>query len=307
MHIIDRKILFCIFLSILWCSAAKSINLSSTIEYFISHRDLFGNQEDFSYAKRLFTHLNAAGACTENNAVIVGGLNLGQYAHQIIDNCPMMLFGFEIGPEQFAKASESFQHYPHAHLFNMGMGDVPGKETFLGSESSMTGFYHPSPGERFYNEGNSQSIPIKITPLSSFLDQQSENHSSFNLIYTSIDTEGYEAMVIHGMGLQQLKNRKRFAVFQFELGGTWATHDPRHPKGSMSQEEVTRYLENRGYHLYLIGRHNLLQVNADFFKENTHMEDEGYGKYIQGNLLAVYHIFAQHDILNFIEHDAISF
>lgn len=299
-------IIYIIITLYLHIQGISCIDLTSTIEFFVTHRHDFGNQEDFNYAQRLFSHLNSVGACKEENAIIIGGLNLGQYAHHIIDRCPLRLFGFEIGPQQFAKVSESFKHYPQAHLFNMGMGDSPGEETFVGSESSMTGFYHPQPGERFYSDSNTHSIPIKIIPLCVFMDQQVEKiYPNVNLIYTSIDTEGFEAMVIHGMALQQIRNRKRFAVFQFELGGTWATHDPRHPKGSMTQEETTRYLQNRGYHLYLIGRHNLLQVNADFFKEGSHMEDEGYGLYIQGNLLAVHPTFAHPEILNFLKNDVI--
>jgi hypothetical protein len=53
--------------------------------------------------------------------------------------------------------------------------------------------------------------------------------------YVSIDAEGHEAQIIEGMALEDVSNRRRFAAFQFELGGTWAERNPRKAHPSWSQ------------------------------------------------------------------------
>jgi hypothetical protein len=111
--------------------------------------------------------------------------------------------------------------------------------------------------------------------------------------YVLVDVEGYEPKVIRGMALENEKNQRRFSAFQYELGGTWAKRDPRHGATTeWSQKIMAQYLTDLGYHLFLIGSNNWLKVSPAFFDEGGHMEDEGFGKFIQGNLLCLHKTFS---------------
>jgi hypothetical protein len=95
-----------------------------------------------------------------------------------------------------------------------------------------------------------------------------------------IDVEGHEAKAIQGMDLF----RNRMPVFCFELGGTWT--DERR-QGTWTQSDTATFLENLGYRLLLIGKDDLLPVNAKFFNVSK-MYDEGGGYFVHGNALAVH-------------------
>jgi hypothetical protein len=69
-----------------------------------------------------------------------------------------------------------------------------------------------------------------------------------------------------------------------QLGGTWP--DGRNPS-SWNQENAAQFLAGIGYKLFLMGKPGLLTVDANFFKESR-VYDEGFGHFVQGNLLAVH-------------------
>ena len=105
-------------------------------------------------------------------------------------------------------------------------------------------------------------------------------------------------VVQQGMGLQHEESRKLFSVFQFELGGHWAISDPRHAKGTMSQNEVLGFLINRGYDVYLTGE-KLLRIGPEFFNTATNVDD-GDGPFVQGNALAVHPEYADPLVLGLV-------
>ena len=66
----------------------------------------------------------------------------------------------------------------------------------------------------------------------------------------STQVEGHEPKVLRGMHLER-GYAKRFPLFQYELGGTWGHHDPRH-NNDWTQGRAAGYLQNAGYELYLV-------------------------------------------------------
>jgi hypothetical protein len=101
------------------------------------------------------------------------------------------------------------------------------------------------------------------------------------------------------MNLDLVANRRRFPIFHYELGGTWAENDPRHRPGSssLSQFGIAAYLEACGYKLYLIGCVGFMPVGSMLFHPVAHHGkgqplDEGYGPFVQGNALAIHPEFA---------------
>ena len=97
-------------------------------------------------------------------------------------------------------------------------------------------------------------------------------------------------LIIEGMQLERVDNRRRFSAFQFELGGTWAEGDPRKAKPSWSQAQTARFLDYCEYDLYLIGRDVYLRVHPDML-ELSAVLDEGFGPFVQGNMLAIHRAF----------------
>ena len=118
--------------------------------------------------------------------------------------------------------------------------------------------------------------------------------------YVVIDVEGFEPKVLRGMHLEQTANQKRFPHFQHELGGTWALRDPRHGRPQeWSQYDTAVHLKRCGYLLFLIGTDGWLHVSPGFFKEGAHMlEEEGNGKFVQGNLLCLHSTYSRKAVMD---------
>ena len=104
------------------------------------------------------------------------------------------------------------------------------------------------------------------------------------------------------MGLELPENRQRFPCFQYELGGTWAIHDKRHLGDRWTQFDTALHLECMGYKLFLVGEDNWLPITSDFFlvEGNPLVKDEGFGPFIQGNVLALHLDFAFQPLVTFI-------
>lgn len=118
--------------------------------------------------------------------------------------------------------------------------------------------------------------------------------------YILIDVEGFEPKVLRSMHLEQAANQKRFPHIQFELGGTRAARDPRHGgQDEWSQFDAAMHLHGLGYQLFLIGRDAWMRVPPDFFSEGPHMHnDEGNGRFVQGNLLCLHSQYGSNSLLD---------
>lgn len=240
------------------------------------------NKDDHAFLQGFSKLLNDIGMCNPSHSIAVGGLNRGQGASVLLGSCrDIRLYGFEISPTELAAARESLAKYPNVVYNRMGMGDVNDVVHFT-DNGSKGGIY-----------GAGKST-VQVVPLAEYFAKLSEN-----LSYLLIDVEGYESIVLMGMGLQHERNRKRFPMFQYELGGTWAERDNRHPKGSMNQYEIASFLINRGYKLFMMGDSALYPVmSAEFFMEGD--RNEGKGSFVQGNALAVHPEFVDPRILDWI-------
>ena len=255
----------------------------------------FQNKHDFTFAEKFKVLLNELGYCNRcaNKTIFIGGLNEGQLASTYLNSCKGLgLVGVEIQQDVFERVKNLLKDYEGVMILNCGIGDV--QDSFLVRGNGEGAFLQQPDGEvkRFANSQLS-SKKIDVLPLAMI-----EKETSF--LYVVIDTEGYEPFVLMGMGLQHESNRKRFPMFQFEIGGTWAVADDRHAKGSMSIEEIFAWLLKRGYLLYLMGEYGLYQIDENFY-HNAPKGNEGYGEYISGNVLAVFPEYIDQPIQCFIK------
>jgi len=225
--------------------------------------------------------------------LVTGGLNKGKLALQLMQLCPtIQLFGVEIQESAWKEATALLRPYPSAKTFHQGWGNETTRMKWHGSEEGA-GFYIANSVMPDTQESG-QEVPV--TTLLEFL----ADNAIIKVDYLLVDAEGYETPIIQGMQLHVEEHRKKFGVFQYELGGTWERADPRHPKGSWSQFVTAIYLESLGYELYLIGCDNYLRVSSMVFAM-TH--DEVLG----GNCLAVHPAFANANILENVRKSAITF
>jgi len=227
------------------------------------------------------------GLDTKESVVLLGGTNNGQLSETLLKWCPSITFyGFEIQELHFQTASQVLKPFANAHVLNMGWDESALENVAIGGAGETGGLFDPK-GQRGWGV---QEKTVNTIALSDFAMQ----HNIQRTLYVVIDTEGHEPKVIRGMRLNLVENQQRFPLFQYELGGTWAARDSRHGNDPWSLKEAARVLESFGYLLLMCGAENWLAVNPDFFDEteNPGMEDEGYGTFIQGNLLAVHSKFA---------------
>lgn len=277
---------YCIYEAVLVHAYAKPLRFD---------KRLYENKDDFSFATKFRNFLFTNNFCNKesNQTIFIGGLNEGQLAQEYYFYCPgLSLVGVEIQTDAFERLKVLFKDKSNVYLYNIGIGDVvetvyvrgAGEGAFLNNEDTKI--------QRFTSAEISKNA-IQVLPLAMI-------HPEVNFLYTVIDTEGYEPIVIAGMGLQRAQYRKKFPLFQFEIGGTWALGDDRHPKGSMTLDETFTWLLNRGYRLFLIGKHGLLPIDYGFYA-SVPKENEGYGEFLGGNVMAACYEFMDPKVVQFVE------
>ena len=261
----------------------------------LSFRKRYGNKADFLASTRLFRHLKSRGVDSPNSVVLIAGANRGQYMVNVLRECPRLtVHGFEIQEGERRKAIEAVRDYPGATVHGVGWGEETAREIKIGGSGGTAGLYDPQ-GQRGWTLLGETASTVR-------LDDWARSNAVDSALFVLVDTEGYEPKIIRGMGLGLEQNRRRFPCFQYELGGTWAARDRRHNGDSWGQEDTARHLQGLGYDLYLVGEDGWLPIDPDFFRteNNPHIQDEGFGPFIQGNALALHPLFAHGAVIECI-------
>lgn len=210
--------------------------------------------------------------------MLTGGVNRGVLVDIFLQHCPEpTVHGFEIQVNHFEglQLKYSAVHSSRVVLNNKGLSDASHTLPVATNGDEGAGLYTSFRGKNVW----SNNTVIETVSLSEYV-QQHGLHNRVCLV--QIDVEGHEAKVLQGMRL--LEGRVDFPVFIYELGGTWV--DSRNPS-TWSQASSAEYLINLGYRLFLIGSNSLLPVNAKFFVESR-ANNEGFGYFVQGNVLAIH-------------------
>jgi FkbM family methyltransferase len=283
--------------------------LSLQIKTYCDPLRLFLNDCDY----RIFeTYISAEGFresyCNKNNYIVAGGVNEGQLASHILRICPDVSFvGTEIQLGALVIAKTLLANFTHAYIYHGGWSDhrtTMKISTNAEGRNQGAGLFTTEGRKASYiGRLSSSAYEVPVFTLEEFAFQ----HRIERALVVVIDTEGYEPIVIKGMHLEKDENRRLFSFIHFELGGTWAERDLRHPPGSMTQYETALYLESLGYEILIIGCGGFLPVEPEFF---NHVEDfttlferrnEGRGYFVQGNALAIYRRFANELLLKTVD------
>jgi len=192
-------------------------------------------------------------------------VNEGQSIEHFLQSCPSAnIHGFEIQPSAFRTASQKLERYKNVELHNFGFGEVEESGLHISGPVGLeVGGIFSVEGSH-WKEWGEQADTASVKPLSLWCDLVGIERVS----YLVIDVEGYEPKVLRGMELHRDRNRKRFSIFQYELGGTWAQGDPRHGN-DWSQKESAIYLRDLGYDLFLIGENSWMYIEPEIFDEYT--------------------------------------
>jgi FkbM family methyltransferase len=291
-------------------TAIRKFNVDTprTQEYFLLHKQDYNNKADTAALLRLFGYACSpeVGLNQASSHVLVGGTNDGADVVQILETCPNISFsGFEIQESFFHMARTKIQQYANAKMYNLGWDEQRSTGVRIGGDGETAGLYDPQGQHGFSMQ---EETTVQTVVLAEWTNQQSIDY----VLYLLIDTEGYEPKVIRGMHLERKENQRKFPLFQFELGGTWGEGDNRHSgfNETWTLHIAAQKLDQWGYSLFLIGRADWLTVTPDFFDPSTRpqdkanqadqqplvFEDEGYGMFVQGNLLAMHNEFTRNDL-----------
>ena len=223
--------------------------------------------------------------------MLIGGIHEGESLHSFLEACPSTNFyGFEIQPSPYAASKKKFEMYKNVQVLNLGFGEVEESGLTIGGPVGLevAGIFSTQGSHWEYWGDQSETATVK--PLSRWCDQNGIEKTA----YVLIDVEGFEPKVLRGMELHRNSNQRRFSVFQYEMGGTWAERDPRHGN-DWSPREAAQFLNDVGYDLFMIGKYNWMFVVPEFFQESISWwgswppdSNEGMGRTINGNILALH-------------------
>jgi FkbM family methyltransferase len=260
-----------------------------TQEYYRQRHNLYSNQADFEGSKRLFSYIKQVGLDQKESVVLVGGTNDGQSSLNILNQCPSLsLYGFEIQKENFQTAKNRFEsgNFAYATAINLGWDEHAAEGVVIGGSGQTGGLFDPKGQHGWQVQQSNTAITVRM-------DEWTSAHAIDQVLYVIIDTEGHEPKVIRGMALDKVTNQKRFPLFQYELGGTWAERDARHGNDKWNQYLTAEHLLKCGYNLFLIGEKEWLSIDASFFNEadNPALQNESFGPFVQGNVMAMHSQF----------------
>ena len=260
------------------------VDMKKTQRHIQVTKTKYGNKADFLAGERLFGFVKELGLDGQESVVLIGGTNDGQSSNTILSRCPSItLIGFEIQKNHFQTATRNLEKYAHASVLNLGWDEKQAENIPIGGRGETGGLFDPKGQRGWQLEGEMAATVVMA-------DWAQENGIDQTL-YVIIDTEGHEPKVIRGMKLHEKENQKRFPLFQYELGGTWAENDSRHGHDRWDQEATAQHLIAQGYLIFLIGQDHWLTLDAAFFSvatDNPAADDERLGRFVQGNVLVMH-------------------
>ena len=277
---------------------------------YAGNPERFQQDTDHEAATRLARAFAAASLCSRDHVVLIGGVNEGQLASNLLQECAVTAHGVEIQHELVRIARERLlQCCPSATVHHLGWSNRPQERVRVAAIGGYGGLYsaeqlaaavrpdgRPHILSRHASDALQQEAEWEREGRGSFTNTVAlgewveEELGLDSILYLAIDAEGHEARIIEGMGLEDERNRRRFAAFQFEVGGTWAERDPRRAVPSWSLEDTANFLHYCEYDLYLIGDNVHMRVHPQFFVEGA-IHDEGFGLFVRGNVLALHREF----------------
>ena len=258
----------------------------SAAAYYKDHIRDFSNKADFRGVERLLAVARAAGLCDDaTRAILVAGVNEGQLSDVVLRSCRGAAFhGFEIQRDVFRRARLRLRRDHGAARVAMhraAWSDAAAAKVAYSGEGETASLFVPDERGRFGDWARHAADGVATVPLADVADRLANS----SILYAVVDVEGHEPKVLRGMHLER-GYAKRFPLFQYELGGTWGHHDPRH-NNDWTQGRAAGYLQNAGYELYLVATTGWLRVTPDFFPAASFLNG-GDGCCANGNVLAVH-------------------
>jgi len=225
---------------------ASAFDKDATLKYFRKFATDFNQFADFPALMHLTSTIMPAykGKC-DCLVVANGGLAEGAMIRSFSDLCPEIHgVGFEIRKDGMHSVDfnlELFKGFPNVHVFHRGMSSMSLRLKAAGSNALAT-LVSESSRRPSHLKGEE---PVETIVPSLFMPKQGISRVE----YFSIDCEGHDYEVIHGMHLHTEAKRALFPVFQFELGiQTQLASTEWRQLG-----DVTKHLASFGYELFLIG------------------------------------------------------
>ena len=186
------------------------------------------------------------GPCADAaRAILVAGVNEGQLSDVVLRSCRGAAFhGFEIQRDVFRRARQRLRRDHGAARVAMhraAWSDAAAAKVAYSGEGETASLFVPDERGRFGDWARHAADGVATVPLADVADRLANG----SILYVVVDVEGHEPKVLRGMHLER-GYAKRFPLFQYELGGTWGHHDPRH-NNDWTQGRAAGYLQDAGY------------------------------------------------------------
>ena len=215
------------------------------------------NKADLPALTELFNNLSSL-VCSQCLTVVTGGVNQGAALSPMLKACPSItIHGFDVQRSVFSRKGmlrRTVQPYPNAHLHRIGMGAKSGTHYNVsrpGNAHEGTGLFEPPEDKNRILGGRALVRHVGSVSTVRLDDFARGVVRPGRVFYTLLDAEGFEPLVLQGMGLDTVSGQRMFGAIQWEAGIAWT--DARRPAGTFDRFEQLQALERFGYESYLIG------------------------------------------------------
>ena len=183
------------------------------------------------------------------------GANVGQFATlaNTIFNGGATIYSFEPTGPSFKKLKNKFEGINNVKLFQLGMGDAPGKlELYYDNEGSVLA--------SAFNDNKNSLIKeeVEITTINKFT--QENRIGQIDLL--KIDVEGYELFVLQGASTLLTEGKVKYIQFEFGNSHVFSRHFLHDFAETLKGYKIYRLLQNGFYPINVNDpRHEIFQTS----------------------------------------------
>lgn len=188
-----------------------------------------------------------------SNIIIEVGANIGQYMGEVMaisqaKNKQLQIHTFEPAPSAFKILEENFKNFENVTCYNMALSKTIGKAIFYETETaSETSSLIKRNQEKYHAQ-----YEVEVNTLDNLF-------ATMELIdFIKIDTEGNDFITLQGA--ENLIKQQKIRYIQFEYGDNWRF-------AGNTLIGCMNFLENYGYHVFLIRPDGLYTLNYLLWKE----------------------------------------
>jgi FkbM family methyltransferase len=243
------------------------MNANQLVQYYLQHMktQFWGEIPQRKFLQVFKQHVEAPVISDDETLIAIDvGANKGDFVrefHAIYKVPPTQYTTYLFEPNP-VNLQHLIKHYTTENIIvsSQAISDVDESSAFynwVGAHTNVLGN-----GNAGLRSGGQKIADIQVVRLDSFFSSINLDIQGLNIFFLKVDTEGNDTKVIKGLG----KYISSVKYILFECSDCLDDH--RGPGIAQPMKDIVEFLDQRGFNVYRIGTHKLIQVNGEYWHDD---------------------------------------